>query len=522
VQRPRAAARATGIPGEFVAGVRFRAWSPPSALHPTIGVHAPLVFDLVDRWAGARSAAARTTCRIRAGATTTRSRSTPTKPKRAASRGSGARTHAGADALPTSRESATPTTLDLRWQPRRMMTDIRTGSRRARRVSCIWAAPHGAVRVGLRAPHAGVHPAHRGHRRRALDAGSRAGDPRRDGVARLDYDEGPFYQMQRMDRYRRSARHATAGLAYRCYMQPAELDELRAAQMARGEKPRYDGRWRPENAAGKAPPEGIAPVIRFKNPLTGSVAWDDRIKGRIEIANAELDDLVLARPDGTPTYNFCVVVDDIDMRITHVVRGDDHVNNTPRQINIFRALGAEPPVFAHVPTVLGEDGHKLSKRHGAVSVMQYEEEGYLPDAMVNFLARLGWAHGDDEVFTREEFVAWFDWSTSARRRRASIRQAQVGEPGAHEAAAGASSGAARAVPRARGLDPAGSHARRWPAAARSRRDARRNGGRGALLSTRRRHAPRCRDQARDNEAAHCRSSRRVATLRGRARRSAPQ
>jgi glutamyl-tRNA synthetase len=150
------------------------------------------------------------------------------------------------------------------------------------------------------------------------------------------------------------------------------------------------------------------PVIRFKNPLTGSVAWDDRIKGRIEIANAELDDLVLARPDGTPTYNFCVVVDDIDMRITHVVRGDDHVNNTPRQINIFRALDAEPPVFAHVPTVLGEDGHKLSKRHGAVSVMQYEEVGYLPDAMVNFLARLGWAHGDDEVFTREAFVSWFD------------------------------------------------------------------------------------------------------------------
>jgi glutamyl-tRNA synthetase len=148
-------------------------------------------------------------------------------------------------------------------------------------------------------------------------------------------------------------------------------------------------------------------VIRFKNPLDGSVAWDDRIKGRIEIANSELDDLVLARPDGTPTYNFCVVVDDIDLAITHVIRGDDHVNNTPRQINIFRALGAEPPVFAHVPTVLGEDGHKLSKRHGAVSVMQYEADGFLPDAMVNFLARLGWAHGDDEVFTRDEFVSWF-------------------------------------------------------------------------------------------------------------------
>ena len=225
----------------------------------------------------------------------------------------------------------------------------------------------------------------------------------------LDYDEGPFHQMQRMDRYRAVLREMEeGGLAYRCYMQPAELDELRAAQMARGEKPRYDGRWRPENAAGKAPPEGIAPVIRFKNPLTGSVAWDDRIKGRIEIANAELDDLVLARPDGTPTYNFCVVVDDIDMRITHVVRGDDHVNNTPRQINILRALGAELPVYAHVPTVLGEDGQKLSKRHGAVSVMQYEEMGYLPEAMVNFLARLGWAHGDAEIFARTEFVTWFD------------------------------------------------------------------------------------------------------------------
>jgi glutamyl-tRNA synthetase len=178
--------------------------------------------------------------------------------------------------------------------------------------------------------------------------------------------------------------------------------------MARGEKPRYDGRWRPENAAGRTPPAGVAPVIRFRNPLAGGVVWDDRVKGRIEIANAELDDLVIARPDGTPTYNFCVVVDDLDMRITHVVRGDDHVNNTPRQINIIRALGAEPPVYAHVPTVLGEDGQKLSKRHGAVSVVQYEELGYLPDAMVNFLARLGWAHGDDEVFTRDQFVAWFD------------------------------------------------------------------------------------------------------------------
>ena len=167
------------------------------------------------------------------------------------------------------------------------------------------------------------------------------------------------------------------------------------------------------------------------------MAWDDPVKGRIEIANAELDDLVIARPDGTPTYNFCVVVDDIDMRITHVVRGDDHVNNTPRQINIFRALGAEPPVYAHVPTVLGEDGQKLSKRHGAVSVMQYEELGYLPEAMVNFLARLGWAHGDAEIFGRDELVQWFDLDEHQPVAVAvRHRQARVGESGAHEAPAG--------------------------------------------------------------------------------------
>jgi glutamyl-tRNA synthetase len=225
----------------------------------------------------------------------------------------------------------------------------------------------------------------------------------------LDYDEGPYYQMQRIDRYRAVLADMLArGLAYRCYMQPAELDALRAEQMARGEKPRYDGRWRPENAAGRTPPPGIEPVIRFKNPLDGSVSWDDRVKGRIEIANAELDDLVIARADGTPTYNFGAVVDDLDMRVTHVVRGDDHVNNTPRQINIIRALGGGVPVYAHVPTVLGEDGQKLSKRHGAVSVMQYEEMGYLAEAMVNFLARLGWSHGDDEIFTREQLIEWFD------------------------------------------------------------------------------------------------------------------
>ena len=225
----------------------------------------------------------------------------------------------------------------------------------------------------------------------------------------LDFDEGPFYQMQRMDRYREViATMLERGLAYRCYMPPDELDALRAAQLARGEKPRYDGRWRPENAQGRQPPEGVAPVIRFRNPLSGTVAWDDPVKGGIEIANAELDDLVIARADGTPTYNFCVVVDDLDMRITHVVRGDDHVNNTPRQINIIRALGGEPPVYAHVPTVLGEDGQKLSKRHGAVGVMQYEEMGYLREGLLNFLARLGWSHGDAEIFSPQELVAWFD------------------------------------------------------------------------------------------------------------------
>ncbi|MEJ7670188.1 MAG: glutamate--tRNA ligase [Casimicrobiaceae bacterium] len=225
----------------------------------------------------------------------------------------------------------------------------------------------------------------------------------------LDYDEGPFYQMQRLDRYRAVvADLLERGLAYRCYVTPAELDALRADQIARGEKPRYDGRWRPENVRGKVPPDGVTPVLRFRNPDDGSVVWEDGVKGRIEIANMELDDLVIARSDGTPTYNFCVVVDDLDMRITHVVRGDDHVNNTPRQINIFHALGIAPPHYAHVPTVLGEDGAKLSKRHGAVGVMEYATAGYLPEAMVNFLARIGWAHGDDEIFSRADLVRWFD------------------------------------------------------------------------------------------------------------------
>ncbi|KON80472.1 glutamate--tRNA ligase [Azoarcus sp. PA01] len=226
----------------------------------------------------------------------------------------------------------------------------------------------------------------------------------------LDADEGPFYQMQRMERYKAViAEMLAAGSAYHCYASTEELDQMREEQRARGEKPRYDGRWRPE--PGKvlaAPPAGVEPVVRFRNPGEGVVAWDDLVKGRIEIANAELDDLVIARADGTPTYNFCVVVDDRDMGITHVIRGDDHVNNTPRQINILRALGAEVPLYAHLSMILGDDGTKLSKRHGAVSVMQYFDDGYLPEAVINYLARLGWSHGDDEIFPREQFVAWFD------------------------------------------------------------------------------------------------------------------
>ena len=226
----------------------------------------------------------------------------------------------------------------------------------------------------------------------------------------LDHDEGPYYQMQRMDRYKAVlAQMQAQGLVYPCYMSVEALDALRERQMAAKEKPRYDGTWRPEPGKVLPPvPEGVKPVLRFKNPQGGVVAWDDKVKGRIEIRNDELDDLVIARPDGTPTYNFCVVVDDIDMAITHVIRGDDHVNNTPRQINIFRALGKEPPVYAHLPTVLNEQGEKMSKRNGAKPVTQYRDEGYLPDAMVNYLARLGWSHGDDEIFSRAQFLEWFD------------------------------------------------------------------------------------------------------------------
>jgi len=226
----------------------------------------------------------------------------------------------------------------------------------------------------------------------------------------LDHDEGPFYQMQRMDRYREVlAEMREKGQIYPCYMSVEALDALRERQMADKEKPRYDGTWRPEPGKQLPPvPEGVQPVWRFRNPVGGTVAWDDKVKGRVEFSNDELDDLVIARPDGTPTYNFCVVVDDIDMQITHVIRGDDHVNNTPRQINIFRALGYEPPVFAHLPTVLNELGEKMSKRRGAKPVTWYRDAGYLPDAMVNYLARLGWSHGDDEIFSREQFLQWFD------------------------------------------------------------------------------------------------------------------
>jgi len=225
----------------------------------------------------------------------------------------------------------------------------------------------------------------------------------------LDPDEGPFYQMQRMERYKQViAEMLAAGSAYHCYTSREALDALRAEQEANKQKPRYDGFWRPEPGKSlPAPPADVQPVVRFRNPADGVVAWDDMVKGRIEIANAELDDFIIARADGTPTYNFCVVVDDWDMRISHVIRGDDHVNNTPRQINVLRALGAMVPEYGHLPMILGDDGQKLSKRHGAVSVMQYDEDGYLPEAVLNYLARLGWSHGDEEIFSLEQFCAWF-------------------------------------------------------------------------------------------------------------------
>src|SRR5687767_3870743 len=225
----------------------------------------------------------------------------------------------------------------------------------------------------------------------------------------VDWDEGPAFQMQRLARYKEVAEQLIAsGHAYRDYMSREELELLRQQQVERGEKPRYDGRWRPERAKGKKIPEGLKPAIRFRTPEEGEVGWKDLVKGPISFPNAELDDLVLLRADGVPTYNFGVVVDDIDMSITHVIRGDHPVNNTPRQIHIFDALGKPLPYFAHVPMILGADGERLSKRHGATSVLEYKSLGYLPEALVNYLARLGWSHGDAEVFSKEDFLQWFD------------------------------------------------------------------------------------------------------------------
>ncbi len=221
----------------------------------------------------------------------------------------------------------------------------------------------------------------------------------------LTADEGPYYQTQRYDRYRAViAQMLEQGHAYHCYCTKQELEQLREQQLQRKQKPRYDGRCRDRHE----PREGVTPVIRFRNPLDGEVVVEDQVHGRVVFSNVELDDLIIQRSDGNPTYNFCVVVDDMDMGVTHVIRGDDHLNNTPRQINMLRALKAQPPVYAHVPMILGADGAKLSKRHGAVSVLQYQEEGYLPDALLNYLVRLGWSHGDQEVFSRAEMIAAFD------------------------------------------------------------------------------------------------------------------
>lgn len=228
-----------------------------------------------------------------------------------------------------------------------------------------------------------------------------------DGMAwlGLDADEGPFYQSQRYPRYREVIQQWLAeGKAYRCYCSKEELEEMRSAQLARKEKPRYDGRCRNRTE----PREGVTPVVRFRNPTDGAVVVADAVHGDVAFQNAELDDLIIERSDGNPTYNFCVVVDDYDMKVTHVIRGDDHLNNTPRQMNMLRALGVEPPVYAHLPMILGPDGTKLSKRHGAVSVLAYREEGYLPEALLNYLARLGWSHGDKEIFTLSEMIELFD------------------------------------------------------------------------------------------------------------------
>ena len=223
--------------------------------------------------------------------------------------------------------------------------------------------------------------------------------------AGLIQDEGPFFQTKRFDRYKEVIEEMLAeGTAYRCYCTKEELEQMRAQQTARGEKPRYDGRWRERTDSLPGAPF----VVRFKNPLTGEVVVDDVVHGPVVFQNTELDDLIIARSDGTPTYNFCVVVDDMDMQITHVIRGDDHLNNTPRQLNMLLALGAKAPVYAHLPMILGADGAKLSKRHGAVSVLQYRDDGFLPEAVLNYLARLGWSHGDQEIFTIEEMIRLFD------------------------------------------------------------------------------------------------------------------
>ena len=224
----------------------------------------------------------------------------------------------------------------------------------------------------------------------------------------LDWDEGPWFQSERMARYREAAESLLAsGQAYRCHCSKERLDRVRGEQLARREKPRYDGHCR-DRGRDRAPPGGAPPVIRFRTPRDGETVFEDRVRGRVVIRNDELDDLVIVRPDGTPTYNFSVVVDDLDMAVTHVIRGDDHVNNTPRQIHVARALGGEAPVYAHVPMILGRDGQRLSKRHGAVSVTSFRDDGYLPEAMINHLARLGWSHGDQEIFTREELVELFE------------------------------------------------------------------------------------------------------------------
>ena len=226
----------------------------------------------------------------------------------------------------------------------------------------------------------------------------------------LDFDEGPIYQTKRMAVYKQYIDQLIKeDKAYLCYSSKEELEVLRESQMKAGLKPKYDGKWRPEPGKSLPPtPKNIQPVVRFKNPTSGVVSWHDLVKGEITIANEELDDLVIARGDGTPTYNFCVVIDDWEMKVTHVIRGDDHINNTPRQINLLKALNANIPAYAHLSMILGDDGQKLSKRHGAVSVMQYFDQGYLPEAILNYLARLGWSHGDDEIFSMTDFCQWFD------------------------------------------------------------------------------------------------------------------